>query len=53
MPTVVDVAEDAPLVVDLARVWVASNGPLENVENDNGLLLNEVYGAARDRDGGI
>lgn len=44
---VIDVAKDAPLVVDLGRVWVAADGLLHEVEHRRGLLLNDVDGAAR------
>lgn len=44
---VVDIAEDAPLVVDLGGVGVASNRLLHEIEDCGGLLLDDVDGAAR------
>ena len=43
---VIDIAEDAPLVVDLGGVGVASNCLLHEVEHGGRLLLDDVDGAA-------
>ena len=48
MCAVVDIAQDAPLVVNLASVWIVPYCSLQEVENDGWFLLEEVDGTARD-----
>ena len=51
MTTVVDIPQDASLVVDFTSVWVASDHSLQYVQYDGGSLLNQVDRAAEDRAG--